>query len=197
VGSGVERHDSAPGIRSGPGIATRRGEWSRATRLHFWHQARAGDRHQGPPGGGAGALASGAGRRSPPGGGEIVLSPDVFLGSGIRRGPRTARAGESGTWVPFSRAVWHQARAGDRHQGREKRSCHRTVFWALASGAGRGSPLVSVDLGPHFCGIRRGPGIATRGSKSHDATLISDCPRDYASAPPVSPASKTPPCAWR
>jgi hypothetical protein len=92
------------------------------------HQERAGDRHQGRPGGGAGALASGAGRRSPPG-----AARRRGWSSGIRRGPGIAPSGGRNGPVtgPFF-GLWHQERAGDRHQGRPGGAAG-----PLASGAGR------------------------------------------------------------
>jgi hypothetical protein len=59
-----------------------------AAGLALWHQARAGDRHQGRPGGGAGPLASGSGRRSPPG-----AARRRGWSSGIRIGPEIATRG--------------------------------------------------------------------------------------------------------
>jgi acyl-CoA-binding protein len=137
------------GIRRGPGIATRGGQ---AAGLVLWHQDRAGDRHQGRPGGAAGPLASGSGRRSPPG-----AARRRGWSSDIRSGPGIATRGGQAAGL----ALWHQARAGDRHQGRPGGGAG-----PLTSGAGRGSPPGAARRRGWRSGIRRGPGIATRGGQA-------------------------------
>jgi hypothetical protein len=128
-----------------------------AAGLALWHQARAGDRHQGGQGGAAGPLASGAGRRSPPGAARRRGWP-----SDIRCGPGIATRGGQAVGL----ALWHQARAGDRHQGRPGGGAG-----PLTSGAGRGSPPGAARRRGWPSDIRCGPGIATRGGQAAGLAL--------------------------